>query len=340
MAIQVDDQRPAGGRVSARRVAGGRHDDLAQIIRAYNQVTERLQHSHEALQVQVVRLQEELASTNAKLQRSRRLAALGEMAAGIAHEIRNPLAAIQLYAEMLVDDLSSSRAGALVNGSSAQTAGKIASAVRGLDEIVNDVLSFARELSPQVVPVPVARLFDRAIEACRPMITASGVSVARGDREAGIAGAACACVDPSLMHQALVNLIRNAVEAMSGGGQGDEGHRAAGVLTLGVRREGRRVILIVRDTGRGIAGVDVDRIFNPFFTTRDTGTGLGLAIIHRIIDAHGGTIGVHNDGGAVFELSLPVGSGSATEGSEAGGAGDPAGVGAVGLGGHGSVGVV
>ena len=82
------------------------HEDLTQIIRAYNQVTENLQLSHEALKGQVIRLQQDLASSDAQLRRSKQLAALGEMATGIAHEIRNPLGAIQLYASMLVEDLT------------------------------------------------------------------------------------------------------------------------------------------------------------------------------------------------------------------------------------------
>ncbi len=79
------------------------------------------------------------------------------------------------------------------------------------------------------------------------------------------------------------------------------------LLTLDARREGPMVVLVVRDTGPGIAQQDIDRIFNPFFTTRNTGTGLGLAIVHRIVDAHGGSIAVHNDHGAVFpeSASLP-----------------------------------
>jgi K+-sensing histidine kinase KdpD len=101
------------------------------------------------------------------------------------------------------------------------------------------------------------------------------------------------------MHRALVNLIRNATQAMPDGG----------TLTLEASRDETAVHLVVRDTGPGIGDEAVDRIFNPFFTTRDTGTGLGLAIVHRILDAHGGSIAVHNDpsaGGAVFTLSLPI----------------------------------
>ena len=309
-AVSLDRLAPIGSDESAGKpvAADDRLDDLAQVIRAYNEVTERLQASHESLKDQVVRLQQELASTNAKLQRSKRLAALGEMAAGIAHEIRNPLAAIQLYAGVLFDtamdcDVNKGSSAESNQVVVADTSEKIVSAVRGLDAIVNDVLTFARELSPSPISTPVSDLFDRAVEACGPLIAAAGVTVIRQDRQGGIASGSevRVNVDPALMHQALLNLIRNAVDAMS-----DRKAEQSAQLTLDVRQEGAQIVLVARDTGGGIAERDVDRIFNPFFTTRNTGTGLGLAIVHRIVDAHSGTISVHNDGGAVFELSLPV----------------------------------
>lgn len=267
-----------------------RLDDLAQIICSYNQVTENLQHSHEALQSQVVRLQEQLASTDAQLQRSRRLAALGEMAAGIAHEIRNPLAAIQLYADMVIADL-----GAFAHedlpATACENAGKIASAVRRLDAIVSDVLTFAREISPRPRSVTVGELFGRAVEAHHQAGDCAAIEVRRpGDEMLQVE------VDSDLLQQVLLNLMRNATEAMDDGG----------ILTLQARQDDGHLVLVVRDTGCGIGKQDIDRIFNPFFTTRNTGTGLGLAIVHRIIDAHRGAIRVYNDGGAVFELSLPA----------------------------------
>jgi len=284
-----------------------RLDELAQIIQAYNDAAEKLQHSHESLRNQVVRLQSQLASTNAQLQRSKRLAALGEMAAGIAHEVRNPLGAIQLYAGMLVNDLSQPPTPQTDHPAMADTARKIAAAVRGLDAIVSDVLSFARELSPKPSPVSVGQLFDRALDACRPMLTAGEVGVHRHDDQApGASELLWVSADRALMHQALLNVIRNAADAMSPRAHRlDAGVRPAG-LTLEARREGSQVVLTVRDTGPGIKEADIDRIFNPFFTTRNTGTGLGLAIVHRIVDAHSGTISVYNDHGAVFELSLPA----------------------------------
>lgn len=284
-----------------------RLDELAEIITAYNQVTEKLQHSHELLQAEVRRLQKELAGANAQLQRSRRLAALGEMAAGIAHEIRNPLGGIALYARMLREDLPE-------GGDHQQLACRIGEAVRSLDAIVGDVLHFSRELKPRGGAVLPADLFDRALAAHRPDIEAADVIVERDlvaeeDEAMAVAG------DGDLLQQAMLNLVRNAVDAMAG----EEGRPGVAVerrrLTLGVRREQGQVVLTVADRGPGIAEEDIDRLFNPFFTTRHTGTGLGLAIVHRIVDAHGGAVTVHNDetgggdagrGGAVFELWLPA----------------------------------
>ena len=273
-----------------------RLDDLAQIVEAYSAVTERLQSSHERLQDEVVRLRRELNSANAQVQRSRRLSALGEMAAGIAHEIRNPLAAIQLYAGMAAEDLevqdAASQDAALSN------VRKIASAVRGMSAIVNDVLSFSRGTEPERVWVDASEILDRVVAANGPGIDQAQVDVVRKDL-----GKAQVQVfaDPGLLQQALLNLVRNAVDAMTG----VDGPR---VLTLDVRRDEVGVLLTVADTGPGVSEDCLDRIFNPFFTTRSTGTGLGLAIVHRIADAHGGSIAVHREpvrGGAVFVLSLP-----------------------------------
>ncbi len=285
----------------------GRLDDLAQIIRSYTEVTEKLQRSHEALHDEVARLQRELSGANAQLQRSKRLTALGEMAAGIAHEIRNPLAAIQLYAGMLVEDLAVifERSDVAVDvGPQLDTAEKIAAAVSGLNAIVCDVLNFSREIKPNPAPVDAASLFDRAVDAHHPAVQSTGVQVRRMDRHSGGSDRMLS-VDAQMIAQALVNLIRNAVDAMEMI-PADQPR----LLTLDVRRDQSQLVLTVRDSGPGIAELDVDRIFNPFFTTRSTGTGLGLAIVHRIIDAHGGTIAAFNDGGAVFEVRLPAAEGT------------------------------
>ncbi len=279
-------------------------DDLAEMIQAYSAVAERMQSSHEALQNEVLRLRQELANKNQQLARSKRLSALGEMAAGIAHEIRNPLAAIQLYVEMVSDDLGDLSTSSAQDGSSllppkvraqrlataADNTHKIAGAVRGLSAIVNDVLSFARLIEPQARAVDTRSLLERVVDEQRPVLDGHSINV-----EFEI-GQASLHADADLLHQALLNLVRNAADAMAS--------RGGGTLTLGVERDQ----ITVGDTGPGLPDEVVERIFNPFFTTRSTGTGLGLAIVHRIVDAHRGDIVVRHHpahGGAIFVLTLP-----------------------------------
>lgn len=284
----ADAHAPAAGQLSP--------GDLAELLSTFNSVTARVQESHERLRAEVSRLSAELCEANACLERSRRLAALGEMAAGIAHEVRNPLGSIALYARMLEDDLADRE-------SEQGIARKILRAVRGLDAVVHDVLNFAREMRVNPEWVDAGSLFDLAMEA-------SGVSVAglRVDRSWKTnRSAPDVWCDPVLMRQALGNIIRNAAEA------NQESGRGPGSLVLSARREGRGaatvMCLSVRDTGTGVPEDALERLFNPFYTTRRAGTGLGLAIVHRIVDAHGGSVRISNVSsppGAIVELRLPL----------------------------------
>ncbi|MEX2217249.1 MAG: ATP-binding protein [Phycisphaerales bacterium] len=268
--------------------------DLAELISSFNEVTARLERTHESLRQEVARLQGELRDANDALQRSRRLAALGEMAAGIAHEVRNPLGSIRLYARMLETDLAD-------RPPERALAGKIAAAVGGLDGIVGDVLSFARETRAEPEAVDAGDLLERALAACEADDRAHpGVSIvlrAKGP---------LVC-DPILMHRALVNIIRNALQSMADCPAPEGGHQ----LVLEAGAAGAECWARIADTGPGVPPGVMDRMFNPFFTTRKAGTGLGLAIVHRIIDAHGGRITVRSGQntpagpGATFELTWP-----------------------------------
>ncbi|MEE8459631.1 MAG: ATP-binding protein, partial [Phycisphaerales bacterium] len=254
-------------------------DDLRQLMRTVNETTHRLQLTHESLRLEVSRLQSELAEANAQLRRSRSLAALGEMAAGIAHEVRNPLASIGLYAQMLVEDLAD-------KPETAQLAGKIGVSVDRIDTIVRDVLRFARDTSVQPRRVRVAGLVEQALESCRATLAETEVSV-ETDQAAG--EALRVDVDPTLMAQAIANVISNAAEAMAAAPDGTRTvhvrvERSVRRLPSGERCD--RIVIGVDDSGPGIAPEVLDRMFNPFFTTRPTGTGLGLAIVHRIVEAH------------------------------------------------------
>ena len=292
--------------------------DLAELLGAFNEVTTKLQAAHESLRAEVVRLQGELRQANEQIERGKRLAALGEMAAGIAHEVRNPLGSIRLYARMLVDDLG-------VGGDREKERGiaeKIGSATRGLDAVVTDVLAFARETRLRPDAVEVGGLISRALEEClasdrEEHMGAARVRVVRDDEMAEMDGEIVVC-DPALVHRAFVNVVRNGIQAMR-----DQG----GICEVRVSVERRSLpdsagaargftAIVIRDSGPGVPAGVMERMFNPFFTTRATGTGLGLAIVHRIMDAHGGRVLVRNAEesggcgaggakGAIVELLLP-----------------------------------
>lgn len=268
--------------------------ELGDLMQSVMETAERLQSTHSVLQDQVQRLERELAEANAQLHRSRELASLGEMAAGIAHEIRNPLASIQLYAEVLAEDLAS-------QPEQAEVCQKIDRSVRRMDVIVRDVLQFARESTVRFEDMPASALIERVVSSCGD--SASSVQVSIGMDPA-------IRVDPSLMLQALGNIVRNGLESME--------HEADG-SRLEIRIEQQRLrcpdgqvrscsIFRVEDRGCGISEPDQKRLFNPFFTTRASGTGLGLAIAHRVVDAHGGHIHVSNrsGGGTRFDVCVPA----------------------------------
>jgi len=262
-----------------------RIEELGGIIRVYSDLTEKLQDSHAQLQQTVQALRNELSEKNRQLERRKRLAALGEMAAGMAHEIRNPLGGIELYASMLARDVAEQPA-------SLQLVGKISSGVKRLEMLVSQVLQFSREIQPQFARADLAELADQSVELAGERIHRDIDCRLTGPRPMPVR------VDPLLMGQAILNLLINAVEAV-----GDAGTIE---IAWSVEQPDNRFRLSIRDSGPGIPSAVLDRIFNPFFTTKETGTGLGLAIVHRIVEAHEGTItaGKAPLGGAVFEIRI------------------------------------
>lgn len=280
--LQTEDcaARPAPPTDAARRM-----EELGRIILAYSEVTDRLQKSHHQLTETVGSLREELGEKNRLLERKNRLEALGEMAAGLAHEIRNPLGGIQLYASMLSKDLAD-------RPDARSVVEKISAGVKRLEALVSQVLQFTRDLRAGLHRADLAAIVEQAVELASKTL-----------QERNVTCQVCGpcpfpvTLDPVLIGQAVLNLLLNAAEAIENGG--------AIVLRFGPPgSRGRQFHLTVSDTGPGIAPAALDRVFNPFFTTKETGTGLGLAIVHRIIEAHEGTIVATNraEGGARFDI--------------------------------------
>jgi signal transduction histidine kinase len=263
-----------------------RIEDLGNIILAYSGVTEKLQQSHEQLTQTVHALQLELSEKNRQLERRNRLAALGEMAAGMAHEIRNPLGGIQLYSSILAKELAD-------RPDSLQLVHKITGGVKLLDGLVSQVLQFTREITAHTSATDLAAIIDQALDFASPTLQLrSVVCRVNGPRPMRVT------IDPLLAGQAILNLILNAAEAIDESGTIN--------IWFGPDTDSRQFHLIVTDTGPGIPADVLDKIFNPFFTTKESGTGLGLAIVHRVVEAHDGTITASNleDGGAKFEVRI------------------------------------
>jgi signal transduction histidine kinase len=273
-----------------------RERELGAIIDSYNEVTEQLKRSHDRLAEEVQHLREELARKNAELRRRERLAALGEMAAGVAHEIRNPLGGIQLFSSLLARDLQDRPAQLLM-------VEKVSKCVGAMERIVADILEFGRPSTPSPAPVDLGVLVRECVELAASRTRQTAVTIEALDGIADISLIA----DAALLQRALLNLLVNAIEAVA---SNSDGPGTAAVRIRADRGTAGRVAIHVEDDGPGIPADLMDRIFNPFFTTKDGGTGLGLAIVHQIAETLGGSVRAANrpsGRGAVFTLQIPAG---------------------------------
>ena len=245
-------------------------------------------------------LAEELAETNRQLKlaeaearRSERLAALGQMSAGLAHEIRNPLGVIKGSAETLNKRLASSDPVAV------ELAGYISSEVNRLNSIVTRFLDFARPHEIEKHPAEIVPLIERALKAAHDRWPEAKVEVDRKFAE----GIGPIAVDAERCEQVFTNLVMNAYEAMS-----PEGGTLHVSIESGPTHGLQGVQVMIEDSGPGVPAELREQIFNPFFTTKKTGVGLGLSIVSKIVDDHGGWIRVESEPGhgARFRIFLPA----------------------------------
>ncbi len=236
---------------------------------------------------------DELAHTQAELVKHERLAALGELAAVMAHEVRNPLGVI-------FNSLTSLKRGMHPTGDTALLLNIIGEEADRLNRIVSDLLDFARPYEAQKKPISLEPIIGSAVDAAMAAVpNATAKVVIQFPAELPRFQ-----IDGHLVRQALVNLVVNALQAMPLGG-------VVTVRALPEERDGELWARIeVGDEGDGISAATAERIFQPFFTTKATGTGLGLAVVKRIIDAHHGqvTVQARPEGGTTFSVRLPGGT--------------------------------
>jgi two-component system, sporulation sensor kinase E len=249
--------------------------ELTRLMETFNQATERLGQSYRT----IGELQKAIAEKDRLLARKTRLELLGRMAANLAHEIRNPLGGIQLYASMLKRDLEK-------DADKVRVLDRILGAITGLDALVEDMLAFGRDVEPRRQLQPFAPLVEQALGLLRGPLEEKRVRVdVRAD-------GASAEMDGEMIQRVFLNIVSNAVQAVGVGGR------------LTVSAEGRTISFA--DDGPGIAPEILDKMFTPFLTSKTKGTGLGLAIAHKIVEAHGGTLEAKNGpaGGATFTITL------------------------------------
>jgi signal transduction histidine kinase/putative methionine-R-sulfoxide reductase with GAF domain len=230
----------------------------------------------------------DLRKTEAQLIRSDKLAALGQLASGIAHEIRNPLTSINILIHSLAENYPT-------GNSYREDLKVIGEEINRINEIVDQFLRFAKPAPPLLAKAEVLSIFEETLQLLRPQIEKHRIVVQKEFHPLPPI-----LMDREQMKQAILNLLLNAVQAMPTGGQ---------LALKGHVPEGNRwVQLSIQDSGVGIPAADIDKLFDPFFSTKEGGVGLGLSITHRIIDQHDGKIEVESapGKGTLFTVWLPV----------------------------------
>lgn len=227
--------------------------------------------------------------------RTEKLAAMGEMAANIAHEIRNPLGSIELFTSLLMKDLKNDRHHGWLS--------HIITSVKNMDNKISNLLLFTTQKNPVLRAINLHRIMNEVIQFSDPIIKQEGItlSVKYTDGEPCISG------DEEMLKQVFLNILLNSIQAMTDGGALDIETIVSHKSTDSSAGYGN-VEIRISDTGVGISKEDLKRIFDPFFSTREKGSGLGLAIVHNIIHIHGGSIDVENreKRGTTFSIILPL----------------------------------
>ena len=248
---------------------------------------------------EVERLNAELTGTLTRLQGAQaelvvaeRMATVGKLSLKVAHEVRNPIAAIELNAE-LVGDLVKERGGADME-EAATLVSAIREQVSALDAITEEYLAFARFPRPQYDEDSVNEMVAALVEFVRPVATRQGSAV-EATTDQTVPPMA---IDRTLLRQSILNLVKNGLEALGRGGK----------LTVSTRRLDDHVEIAIQDTGPGISPEVGKRLYEQFFTTKPQGTGLGLYISRQIIEEHGGTLRWESAPGAgtTFTATLPI----------------------------------
>ena len=262
-----------------------RFANLAGMAIAEAQAYERIEYFAEELEKQVAKAKAELQATEKELAHQEKLAALGEMAAGVAHELRNPMTAVRGFAQRILRKLPE-------NDTSKKYAQIIVEEVDRINQLIKDVLDFARKPDPIYQKSDIKDIVESVLFLYKDDFKKFPIEIKKEYGDVPLY-----YFDEDQIKQVFTNIIGNAIDVMEEGG----------TLTLQTYHDGKWVYINIKDTGPGIWPEILKDIFNPFFTTKSTGTGLGLSNAHRLVDMHGGDIVVdsHVGQGSTFTVKLP-----------------------------------
>ncbi len=230
---------------------------------------------------------EERLKLEEKLRQTEHLSAIGEMTAGVSHEIRNPLGIIKSSAQLLKNKMEKLEVNSSIPDIIVEESAR-------LDNIITDFLDFARPRTPDLHPCRIEEVIDKNIVFLSPQIEENNITIEKDlpDHLPEI------LADSAMLYQAFLNLLLNACQALGG----------AGTIVIKAEYRSGDIVINFIDSGKGIPETVIKKIWTPFFTTKDTGTGLGLGIVKNMIESHNGVISIANteDRGANVEIRLPV----------------------------------
>ena len=255
---------------------------LADAFARFSEASARLEEHHSELRDEINSLKEQLQEKEREIERAARLATLGETAAAIAHEVRNPLGAIKLFVSLLREDVEN-------NPASIKLVDQIDAGIVSIEHVVSNILHFTKEQPKLLTPVNIHALLHEQVALLEPL------HKGRATIHLDLRGTPFMPGDEHSLRRMLHNLLLNALQATKFNG-------SITVCCDGTRNE--EFILEIRDTGPGIPSEILPRLFEPFVTSRNEGTGLGLAIVKRIVQQHGGAIEARNDNGAIFTIQF------------------------------------
>jgi|WetSurMetagenome_2_1015567.scaffolds.fasta_scaffold09579_2 two-component system, NtrC family, sensor histidine kinase HydH len=260
---------------------------IATLVGYLSQVQRKTRQQLESAGAQLRATYQKLNETFDQLRHSDRLASLGQLSAGIAHEIRNPLGSIQGAVDILVQDLPP-------EDPKCEFAQIVRKEVSRLDKLTGEILQFSKPAPPKQSPIDWREIVTAACRLCEDQAHRQGVEISKRAESP----TATILVDPEQIKQVLINILINAIQAQPGGGR----------IAIQGDIQADQLVISIRDSGPGMPLEQLDRIFDPFFTTRREGTGLGLSISFQLVKNNGGRIRATSEPGqgSCFHVSFPV----------------------------------